>query len=75
MADYLYQHNANTHWNYPTSSETDAMPLLLDAGFVAGPRGAEREPERDCRSEYRSRRRDRALDSLVSPLTIPGEWA
>jgi len=24
MADYLYNHNANTHWAYPTSSETDA---------------------------------------------------
>jgi cysteine desulfurase family protein (TIGR01976 family) len=24
MADYLYHHNANTHWNYPTSVETDA---------------------------------------------------
>ncbi|MFN2563511.1 MAG: cysteine desulfurase-like protein [Gemmatimonadaceae bacterium] len=23
MADYLYHHNANTHWNYPTSAETD----------------------------------------------------
>jgi cysteine desulfurase family protein (TIGR01976 family) len=24
MADYLYHHNANTHWSYPTSIETDA---------------------------------------------------
>jgi cysteine desulfurase family protein (TIGR01976 family) len=24
MADYLYNHNANTHWSYPTSEETDA---------------------------------------------------
>lgn len=24
MADYLLHHNANTHWNYPTSNETDA---------------------------------------------------
>lgn len=23
MAGYLYHHNANTHWNYPTSAETD----------------------------------------------------
>lgn len=29
MADYLFHHNANTHWNYPSSAETDAM--LLDA--------------------------------------------
>ena len=28
MNDYLYHHNANTHWNYPTSAETDAA---LDA--------------------------------------------
>ena len=25
VTDYLYHHNANTHWNYPTSSETDAI--------------------------------------------------
>ncbi|MCA1593964.1 MAG: cysteine desulfurase-like protein [Acidobacteria bacterium] len=24
MSDYLYRHNANTHWAYPTSAETDA---------------------------------------------------
>jgi len=24
MNDYLYNHNANTHWAYPTSEETDA---------------------------------------------------
>ena len=32
VSDYLYNHNANTHWNYPTSAETDA---LLDAARVA----------------------------------------
>jgi cysteine desulfurase family protein (TIGR01976 family) len=32
MVDYLYHHNANTHWRYPTSQETDAM--------IAGARGA-----------------------------------
>jgi cysteine desulfurase family protein (TIGR01976 family) len=31
MNDYLLYHNANTHWNYPTSAETDAM---LDAARV-----------------------------------------
>ena len=25
MEDYLYHHNANTHWPYPTSEETDAL--------------------------------------------------
>ncbi len=25
MVDYLYHHNANTHWNYPSSAETDEM--------------------------------------------------
>lgn len=29
IADYLLHHNANTHWVYPSSQETDA--LLLDA--------------------------------------------
>src|SRR5688572_16049033 len=32
VADYLRHHNANTHWNYPTSHETDE--LLLDARAV-----------------------------------------
>ena len=27
MTDYLLHHNANTHWAYPTSAETDAMLL------------------------------------------------
>jgi len=25
MVDYLFHHNANTHWAYPTSQETDAL--------------------------------------------------
>lgn len=25
MEDYLYHHNANTHWRYPTSEETDEL--------------------------------------------------
>src|SRR5581483_9431543 len=25
MTGYLYHHNANTHWAYPTSEETDAI--------------------------------------------------
>lgn len=25
MTEYLYRHNANTHWNYPSSAETDAL--------------------------------------------------
>ena len=25
MEDYLYHHNANTHWHFPTSAETDAL--------------------------------------------------
>jgi cysteine desulfurase family protein (TIGR01976 family) len=25
MTDYLFNHNANTHWAYPTSNETDAI--------------------------------------------------
>lgn len=29
MEDYLYHHNANTHWPYPSSEETDAF--LLEA--------------------------------------------
>jgi selenocysteine lyase/cysteine desulfurase len=29
MRDYLLHHNANTHWAYPTSEETDAA--IVDA--------------------------------------------
>jgi len=25
VTDYLLHHNANTHWRYPTSEETDAL--------------------------------------------------
>src|SRR5258706_16368631 len=25
MENYLFHHNANTHWRYPTSEETDAL--------------------------------------------------
>jgi cysteine desulfurase family protein (TIGR01976 family) len=32
MADYLFHHNANTHWAYPTSAETDA---IIDAARAA----------------------------------------
>lgn len=33
MSDYLYHHNANTHWAYPTSAETDAeIQLAREAG-------------------------------------------
>ena len=32
VGDYLLHHNANTHWVYPSSQETDA--LLLDARQV-----------------------------------------
>ena len=39
MAEYLTRHNANTHWRYPTSEETDALILRareLLAAFVNG---------------------------------------
>src|SRR5438105_7739514 len=35
MADYLFQHNANTHWAYPTSEETDAI-IAAARGATAG---------------------------------------
>jgi cysteine desulfurase family protein (TIGR01976 family) len=34
VADYLFKHNANTHWNYPTSAETDAI-ILSARGAIA----------------------------------------
>lgn len=34
VADYLLHHNANTHWAYPTSAETDAMLDAARAGMA-----------------------------------------
>ena len=34
MQDYLFHHNANTHWPYPTSEETDA--LIAEARAALG---------------------------------------
>jgi len=42
MSDYLYHHNANTHWAYPTSEETDAAlehARTVLAEFVNGSPG------------------------------------
>ncbi|MEP7270416.1 MAG: cysteine desulfurase-like protein, partial [Acidobacteriota bacterium] len=32
VTDYLFHHNANTHWHYPTSAETD---VIIQAGREA----------------------------------------
>ena len=34
MADYLLHHNANTHWNYPASAETDAALAQAREAFA-----------------------------------------
>ena len=34
MTDYLYHHNANTHWQYPTSAETDAAIVYAREAFA-----------------------------------------
>ena len=34
MDDYLFHHNANTHWQYPTSEETDALLLSARETFA-----------------------------------------
>jgi cysteine desulfurase family protein (TIGR01976 family) len=34
MAGYLYQHNANTHWSYPSSEETDAALAAARAALA-----------------------------------------
>jgi cysteine desulfurase family protein (TIGR01976 family) len=34
MVDYLFHHNANTHWGYPTSAETDEMISAARAAFA-----------------------------------------
>lgn len=34
ISDYLFHHNANTHWAYPTSAETDALLLAARETFA-----------------------------------------
>src|SRR5256885_3416904 len=34
MSDYLYHHNANTHWAYPTSEETDVIIEFARSGLA-----------------------------------------
>jgi cysteine desulfurase family protein (TIGR01976 family) len=34
LGDYLYNHNANTHWAYPTSAETDELLERARAGVA-----------------------------------------
>lgn len=34
MENYLYHHNANTHWPYPTSEETDALIAAARAALA-----------------------------------------
>lgn len=34
ITDYLFNHNANTHWNYPTSAETDAALAHARGAFA-----------------------------------------
>lgn len=43
MRDYLLHHNANTHWAYPTSEETDALLLEARQTYAAFFGGAENE--------------------------------
>ena len=43
LSDYLLHHNANSHWAYPTSEETDALLLEARRAFAAFFGGAENE--------------------------------
>ncbi|MBS0379505.1 MAG: cysteine desulfurase-like protein [Proteobacteria bacterium] len=43
MSDYLLHHNANTHWAYPTSQETDAALLAARAALADWIGGAPEE--------------------------------
>lgn len=43
MTDYLLYHNANTHWAYPTSVETDAMISAARAALADFVNGSPRE--------------------------------
>src|SRR4051794_39256701 len=43
VSDYLLNHNANTHWNYPTSAETDAILAQARAAVADFLGGSENE--------------------------------
>jgi cysteine desulfurase family protein (TIGR01976 family) len=67
MTDYLYHHNANSHWNYPTSAETDeiiATARQTLADFVGG---APREIVFGANATTLSLHLSRAIARLFSP--------
>ena len=43
VSDYLLNHNANTHWKYPTSAETDALIMRARRSLAAFVNGAPEE--------------------------------
>lgn len=43
MSEYLLEHNANTHWGYPTSDETDAMLAASRSAVAEFLNSSERE--------------------------------
>ena len=62
IADYLTSHNANTHWAFPTSAETDAALAALAAG-------PGRLPQRLARRDRLRREHD---DADLPPGPRPG---
>ena len=50
MTDYLLHHNANTHWSYPTSVETDAMIAACPAARSRISSGATRRRSPSART-------------------------
>ena len=69
VADYLLHHNANTHWRYPTSEETDAL--------IAGAREALRRLARRRAGGGRLRRQHDDADlppgARAGPRLGPGD--
>ena len=50
MDDYLFHHNANTHWRYPTSEETDALIARSREALADFVNGRARRDRRSART-------------------------
>ena len=68
MNDYLFHHNANTHWAYPTSEETDA--ILFAAREACADLLNARISEIMTRSVFTCLPTD-SVDSLAATMTEP----
>jgi cysteine desulfurase family protein (TIGR01976 family) len=67
MVDYLCHHNANTHWNYPTSAETDGIIATARQALAEFVGGAADEIVFGANATTIAFHLSRALGKVISP--------